>query len=99
MHRLTIVCPIDYSDCSKRALRFAGALAEHFGARLVVLHVFDPSIAGTAALHNFDITGSVGQQELTPWRSCLWATRSLPQRSGGAQSVGQRLCCRVCEPA
>ena len=28
MHALTIVCPVDYSDCSKRALRYAGALAE-----------------------------------------------------------------------
>lgn len=64
MHALTIVCPVDYSDCSKRALRFAGALAEHFGARLVVLHVFDPLIAGAAALHQFDLTGADGQEEL-----------------------------------
>ena len=64
MHALTIVCPVDYSDCSKRALRFAGALAEHFGARLVVMHVFDPLIAGTAALHQFDVTGTDGQEEL-----------------------------------
>ena len=41
MHALTIVCPVDYSDGWKRALRFGGALAEHFGARPVVLHVFD----------------------------------------------------------
>lgn len=64
MHALTIVCPVDYSDCSKRALRYAGALAEHFGARLVVLHVFDPLLAGTAALHQFDVTGADGQKEL-----------------------------------
>ncbi len=64
MHALTIVCPVDYSDCSKRALRFAGVLAEHFGARLVVMHVFDPLVAGTAALHQFDITGRDGQEEL-----------------------------------
>jgi universal stress protein A len=64
VHALTIVCPVDYSDCSKRALRFAGALAEHFGARLVVMHVFDPLVAGTAALHQFDITGRDGQEEL-----------------------------------
>ena len=64
MHALTIVCPVDYSDCSKRALRFAGSLAEHFAARLVVMHVFDPLVAGTAALHQFDVTGSDGQEEL-----------------------------------
>jgi nucleotide-binding universal stress UspA family protein len=64
VHALTILCPIDYSDCSKRALRFGGALAEHFGARLVILHVFDPLVAGTAALHDFDLTGADGRQEL-----------------------------------
>ena len=64
MHTPTIVCPVDYSDCSSRALLFAGALAEHFCAQLVVLHVFDPLIGGTAALHNFDITGSDGHEEL-----------------------------------
>jgi universal stress protein A len=64
VHVPTIVCPVDYSDCSKRALRFGGALAEHFGARLVVLHVFDPLVAGTAALHDVDLTGSDGRREL-----------------------------------
>lgn len=64
VHALTIVCPVDYSDCSKRALRYAGALAEHFGARLVVVHVFDPMLAGTAAIHQFDLLGDDGQQEL-----------------------------------
>ena len=64
MHALTIVCPVDYSDCSRRALQFAGVLADHFGARLVVLHVFDPVLAGASALHQFDVTGADGQAEL-----------------------------------
>ena len=64
MHVPTIVCPVDYSDCSKRALRFAGALADHFQSRLIVLHVFDPLLAGTAELHGVDVTGSDGQTEL-----------------------------------
>ena len=64
MHVPTIVCPVDYSDCSKRALRFAGALADHFHARLVVLHVFDPLLAGSGGLHGFDVTGRDGQEEL-----------------------------------
>jgi universal stress protein A len=63
-HPLTIVCPVDYSDCSKRALRFAGAIAEHFGARLSVLHVFAPRVAGVAAIHHFDLIGADGQEEL-----------------------------------
>lgn len=34
-----ILVPTDFSDCSKKALRYAAALAEQFGARLTLLHV------------------------------------------------------------
>ncbi|HTI39648.1 MAG TPA: universal stress protein [Vicinamibacterales bacterium] len=37
-----ILCPIDYSDASIGALRYAAAIAERFGARLVVMSVEDP---------------------------------------------------------
>lgn len=43
-----ILCPIDYSDASAGALRYAAALADHFGARLIVLTVEDPML--TAAI-------------------------------------------------
>jgi nucleotide-binding universal stress UspA family protein len=43
-----ILCPIDYSDGSAAALRYAAALADHFGTRLVVLTVEDPML--TAAI-------------------------------------------------
>ena len=64
MHALTIVCPVDYSDCSKRALRYAGALAEHFGARLVVLHVFDPMLVAASTVQQVDLLGPDGEDEL-----------------------------------
>jgi nucleotide-binding universal stress UspA family protein len=38
----SILCPIDYSDASAAALRYAAAIAEHFGTRLIVLTVEDP---------------------------------------------------------
>src|SRR5215510_4749376 len=38
----SILCPIDYSDASAAALRYAAAIAEHFAARLIVLTVEDP---------------------------------------------------------
>jgi nucleotide-binding universal stress UspA family protein len=41
MTQLTIACAIDLSDCSRRALRYAGALAGHFGAHLAVIHVHE----------------------------------------------------------
>jgi nucleotide-binding universal stress UspA family protein len=38
----SILCPIDFSDASAGALRYAAAAATHFGARLIVLTVEDP---------------------------------------------------------
>ena len=40
--RPSILCPIDYSDASAAALRYAAAIAEHFVTRLIVLSVEDP---------------------------------------------------------
>jgi len=38
-----ILCPVDFSDCSGRALRYAVGLARHFGSRLFVQHTTQPS--------------------------------------------------------
>jgi nucleotide-binding universal stress UspA family protein len=38
----TILCPTDFSDCSRSAFRLAGSLARAHGARLLVLHVNPP---------------------------------------------------------
>mgnify|MGYP003575304734 CR=1 FL=1 len=35
-----ILCPIDFSDHSRRALNHAGAIAKWYGARITALHVF-----------------------------------------------------------
>jgi nucleotide-binding universal stress UspA family protein len=40
--RPSILCPIDYSEASAGALRYAAAIAEHFVTRLIVLTVEDP---------------------------------------------------------
>lgn len=40
--RPAILCPIDYSDASRHAFHYARVIAEHFGARLLVLSVEDP---------------------------------------------------------
>jgi nucleotide-binding universal stress UspA family protein len=40
--RPSILCPIDFSGSSRGALRYAGAIAAHFGARLTLLVVNDP---------------------------------------------------------
>jgi nucleotide-binding universal stress UspA family protein len=43
--RPSILCPVDFSDPSRGALRFAATIAEHFYARLVVAHVEDSLLA------------------------------------------------------
>ena len=40
--RPALLCPVDFSEASGIALRFATRIAEHFGARLVILAVEDP---------------------------------------------------------
>ena len=64
--RPSILCPIDYSDASAAALRYAAAIAEHFFARLVILTVEDPRLStaldlGTGVMW----TPDASQQEAT----------------------------------
>jgi nucleotide-binding universal stress UspA family protein len=40
--RPSVLCPVDFSDASRGALRYAAAVAEHFCARLTVLTINDP---------------------------------------------------------
>jgi nucleotide-binding universal stress UspA family protein len=40
--RPSILCPIDFSDASAGALRYAATIATHFGTRLIVVAVEDP---------------------------------------------------------
>ena len=40
--RPSVLCPVDFSDGSRGALRYAAAIAAHFGTRLLVLTVEDP---------------------------------------------------------
>lgn len=40
--RPSILCPVDFSDASAGALRYAAAIAGHFGTRLILLTVEDP---------------------------------------------------------
>jgi universal stress protein A len=52
----TIVCPVDFSDGSRSALRYASAIADHFGATLIVLTVEDPLLAAAATHALADVT-------------------------------------------
>jgi nucleotide-binding universal stress UspA family protein len=43
-----VLCPIDFSEPSRAALRYAAAVAEYFGARLTLLTVNDPLLEQAA---------------------------------------------------
>jgi nucleotide-binding universal stress UspA family protein len=40
--RTAVLCPVDFSDASRGALRYGAAIAAHFGTRLIVMTVEDP---------------------------------------------------------
>jgi len=46
----SILCPVDFSDHSRLALRYAAALAARNRAALIVLHVDDPLLVSAAAV-------------------------------------------------
>jgi nucleotide-binding universal stress UspA family protein len=57
--RSSILCPVDFSDASAGALRYAAAIATHLRARLIVLTVEDPLLTeavdlGTGTVWNPD---------------------------------------------
>jgi len=45
-----VLCPIDFSESSRGALRYANTIAEHFGVRLTLLVVNDPLLAEASHL-------------------------------------------------
>jgi nucleotide-binding universal stress UspA family protein len=53
LHKPTVVCPIDFSEHARRALRYSALVAGHFGARLLLVTVNDPLLV-QAALMAYD---------------------------------------------
>jgi universal stress protein A len=47
----SVLCPVDFSEHSRRAFEYAVALAAFHHARLTVLTVIDPLLAQAAAVH------------------------------------------------
>ena len=39
-----ILVPIDFSECSRKALRYAASLASKFGSELTLLHTIEPPV-------------------------------------------------------
>ena len=61
----SILCPVDFSEGSRGALRYGAAIARHFGARLIALTVEDPMLTEALDLGSGIIwTPEASRQEL-----------------------------------
>lgn len=61
----SILCPVDFSEGSRLAVRWAAALAHRHDGRLIVLHVVDPRLAAAARIRlGVDLTQTGTDQAL-----------------------------------
>ena len=86
-NRPTIVCPVDFSESSRSALRYARAVAEHFGARLVVATVEDPLLTEAVDLG----TGVVWKPDDTRDELRRFAARAVEKTAGNGIEVEYRV--------
>lgn len=78
----TILCPVDFSEQSQQALRWAGALAWRYTSRLVVLTAVDPLLAGAARMRlGLDLAKTETEPELRQFVRSV-----LPDASGAPQA-------------
>ena len=83
----TVLCPIDFSDASRAALCYGAAIADHFGARLMVLTIEDPLLAEVAATTG--LAPSLRSETERELRKLLAET--LPERDRGANRIEMRV--------
>ncbi len=68
-----ILCPVDFSDCSRRALDTAIELAARLGASLLLVHVVDPqgqpfgAPAGALPIDPLEVSRPAAPDELLAW--------------------------------
>jgi nucleotide-binding universal stress UspA family protein len=79
----TVLCPVDFSDQSRQALRWAAALATRHGCRLMVINVVDPLLAEAAkAKLGYDLVGTETEPALHEL-----ALASLPDENARPETV------------
>ncbi|MBE0541812.1 MAG: universal stress protein [Verrucomicrobia bacterium] len=83
-----ILVPIDFSDCSKKALRYAVAMAEQFGARITLLYVTEtvamPTEFGYAPADAGMAVAATAQKALEDMAQVVEPELG---RSGGVQAI------------
>ena len=78
--RSSVLCPIDFSEGSRGALRYAGVIASHLGARLTVLAVDDPLLIEAAEFADAPVT--VPEDTVQEMRKFCAATLAGQQLTG-----------------
>lgn len=69
----SILCPVDFSEQSRRALRLAGTLSERFDSRLAVLSVVNPLLAEAAKVRmGLDLAKEETQPALSAFVKETW---------------------------
>jgi nucleotide-binding universal stress UspA family protein len=81
--RPSILCPIDYSDASAGALRYAAAIAEHLVTRLIVLTVENPLLTSAMDLG----TGVIWSREDSEREIATFVAKTF-----GADDVALAMC-------
>jgi universal stress protein A len=69
-----VLCPVDFSDASRGALRYAAALAEHFYAALTVMTVNDPLVDHLAVF----VENTLGRRRLMVAELRLESANGVP---------------------
>ena len=74
----SIVSPVDFSEQSRHALRWAAALAARFGSRLTVVSVVDPLLAEAARVRlGLDLAKQEIEPALREFVAAIW-TKATP---------------------
>ena len=91
----SILSPVDFSEQSRHALRWAAALAARFGSRLTVVSVVDPLLAEAARVRlGQDLAKQETEPALREFAAATW-TSATPATNADRVQDGNRRRCRL----
>ena len=87
----SILCPVDFSEHSRNALRWAGAFAARFQSRLTVISVVDPLLAEAARIRlNRDLAKTETEPALRQFVGETWSdVPAMPAQTAFKTTIGE----------
>ena len=87
----SILSPVDFSEHSRHALRWAGAFAARFGSRLTVINVVDPLLAEAARIRlGQDLVTAETEPALREFVAATWSQGAhAPEQTVVQTTVGE----------